>query len=186
MAAFQQIAFVSFNLADDVRRLSLLDATAWTHDTVDAVHLWERDCPAHVEHAFSVRLAFNYELFPDKELELIQLLEGSSCQLALSTTPVCLSHVGYHVADYSQDPDALEKEIIYWRDLDSPCLQVSQTIRHAGTHRRYRYVFVYDQHFPQPTWVKIIQRIGGLDLDRPMPSVEEGRKRFRFLGGEGL
>jgi hypothetical protein len=182
MTAFQQIAFVSSNLSDEVRRLSQLGASKWIHDTVDAVHLWERE-PDPDTRTFGVRLAFNYELFPDKELELIQLLEGRTCQLIPLCGPRVVSHVGYHVTDYVSDPDAIEREIVYWHGLGSPCLQVSQTVRHAGTSQRYRYAFVFDRHFPQPMWVKIIQRIGSGD---DVPSVDEGRKRFRFLGaGDG-
>jgi len=194
MTKFRQIALVSDNLADDARRLSLLGASTWVYDTVDAIHIWERDpCPTHAipphvdPTAFSVRLAFNYTLFPDKELELIQLLEGHSCQLTnlgRRGEPV-VSHVGYHVADFHVDPDALEKEILYWHALGSPCAQVSQTVRHAGTTRRYRYAFVFDRHFPQPMWVKLIQRIGAEDEDVSVPSLDEGRLRFRSLSVAG-
>lgn len=128
----------------------------WVRDRVDAVHVY---APFNVlGESFQVELAFNYDLIPGKELELIQLRNGMSIQLYANTQ---LSHFGYHLPDPEHLQEADERmlaELQQWQDAGAGVAQVSQTLLHAGTKMRYRYAFV-DTRPSLGGWLKIIQRM---------------------------
>lgn len=128
----------------------------WVRDTVTAVNVFLH--PKYTSRTpgdtFAVDLAFNYDLVPTRELELIRVVRGSTVQLE-SHRDGDLSHLGYHIAD----GDDLLAEILRWMDAGFTCGQVSQTINHTGTPKRYQYAFINTRR-SIGTWTKIISRVG--------------------------
>jgi hypothetical protein len=129
---------------------------------------------------FKVRLAFNYSLIPGTEFELIELTSGSSIQLLQHNH---LSHMGFHTARDQPDDgtiDSLLEELQQLQKLGCEILQVSQTIEHSNTARRYRYGFVSGAA-TGGVLVKVIQRIIPVKPSKTAKSLAEGRELFACL-----
>lgn len=193
---FEQIAIRVLDIEQAVSQLrSRTGYGDWVRDLVDAVHLF-----AHkgydLGESFQVELAFNYDLVEGQELELIELRMGKTIQLdpaptfppelgldlpALSLRP--LSHLGYHVDDDSDITAAelrLTSAMRYWVDRQCPIIQLSQTMLHTGTKKRYRYAFA-DARALLGNWVKIIQRMPGPSNEA---SLIRGREAFAWLNDQ--
>lgn len=180
MFQFDQIAARTTNIDKAVDDLKRLGHQPWVRDTVEAVHLFGH--PAFVlGDAFKVRLAFNYELFPGLEYELIQIISGRTCQLTEAVhETTSMSHFGYHVPDPAMDVngrDHLVDELKRLEALGMVVAQVSQTVDHEGTSKRYRYAFVFFPTIGAP--IKIIQRI------TDAMTVEQGREAYAWLSAKG-
>jgi hypothetical protein len=129
----------------------------WIRDRVSAVHVYLNSnyTKEAVGSGFSVALAFNYELMPLKELELIQLLTGFTVQLPSDENfNGGLSHLGYHI----KDGDSLFNELLWWNAGGYRVAQVSVTTDHTGTTKRYMYAFV-DTRAEVGVFTKVIARI---------------------------
>lgn len=192
-AQYEQVAFRSHNLRQHASDLTKrCGASPWIFDLVDAVHLFVAD-PA-LGDAFQVELAFNYTLLPNTELELIQLREGFTVQLedlkdreplegGQLMGPQSLSHLGYHLADIEDEDEQvaqLVQEMQGWIRNGYPCVQLSQTVVHSGTKRRYRYAFM-DTRAIIGTYTKVIQRLSFASND---VSVNNGREAFKWLADQ--
>lgn len=157
MFKFDQVAVQTVDVSRDIERLGALGHTQWVRDVVHAVHI-HADPRFELGDEFKVQLAFNYELLPGIEFEFIRSLFGRTCQLRLGQP---LSHWGYHVKDQSSDlPGDSDPLVAELRRLAKSGLvipQVSETVDHAGTSKRYRYAFAYVEALGAP--VKIIQRL---------------------------
>lgn len=189
-AQYEQVAFRSHNLRQHASDLTKrCGAAPWIFDLVDAVHLFAAD-PA-VGHEFQVELAFNYTLIPNSELELIQLRQGRTVQLedlgdreplegGRVMGPQTLSHLGYHLADIEGEDEQVAQmiaEMQLWIRNGYPVVQLSQTVVHSGTKRRYRYAFV-DSRAIVGTYTKIIQR---LSFPSDSDTIANGRTAFKWL-----
>lgn len=174
MFAFDQIATRTNDIDQSINALGNLGHTNWVRDEVEAFHIYAH--PAFdLGEVFKVRLAFNYEVFEGKEFELIQPVHGKTVQLGAPMKDMTsISHFGYHVQDpVVGGPDTLAAEINRLCGMGIEIVQVSQTVNHSGTKKRYRYAFGFMPAVGAP--VKIIQRL------LPGVTVEEGRQAFRWL-----
>lgn len=167
MRAYEQIAIKTFDVAQRVQdnawtrafdEHGQADLMKWKRDDVSAVHIYLHPdyMPVPIGSSFRVRLAFNYDLIPGKELELIQLLEGQTVQLMLGEPGEGLSHLGYHIPDSMW----LLTELDWWNVQGFACTQISVTTEHTGTNRRYLYAFV-DTRQQIGAYTKIISRMTG-------------------------
>ena len=129
-------------------------ATDWVVDEVTAVHVFLHPgyLAAVLGDKFSVRLAFNYDIIPGRELELIQLLDGHSVQLDPPFQG--LSHLGYHIVD----DRSLFGELMWWEGRGYLCTQISATVSHTGTPKRYVYAFI-DTRAQIGFYTKVISRV---------------------------
>jgi hypothetical protein len=129
----------------------------WIQDSVSAVNVFADRTygVSNVGQSFSVRLAFNYSLIPGRELELIQLVKGTSVQFidGNGLNGNQLAHLGYHIPDDA----SLFDEVSMWRASGRKCAQIAQTTDHIGTSKRYQYAFI-DTRNEIGTWTKIISR----------------------------
>ena len=179
MIAFDQIArIVSTNMQHAVDMLTDNGYRQWVHDQVTAVHLFAHPT-FHLGETFEVTLAFNYEMFPGMEFELIRPVSGRTVQLVDGRKSE-LSHFGYHVPDIPPPgiPDALQHELREWKRRNGEVVQVSQTVHHTGTTRRYRYAFVYHHAWGVP--IKIIQRMHVSPINSEA-SVLMGKDEYAWL-----
>lgn len=189
---YEQVAFRSNNLRAHASELTKrCGAAPWIFDLVDAVHLFVAE--PRLGDSFQVELAFNYTLLPNTELELIQLRLGQTIQLPLTVDagyaeptlmgPQILSHLGYHLPDIE---GVEEQEAQMLADMQSwirngyRVVQLSQTMVHSGTKRRYRYAFV-DTRPIVGTYTKVIQRLSFPSNDI---SLTRGREAFKWLSDQ--
>lgn len=134
LVEIEQIAMVVPDVDQIIKQYdAAYGTTKWVIDEVDAVNI-DGDLEGT---KFSVKLAFNYELFPGKEFELLQVLSGDTVQKTLRPPYAsALSHFGLHVADIDEWLDAHP-------DLKALGMyQLVLTRRHSGTERRYRYALL--------------------------------------------
>jgi hypothetical protein len=200
---FEQVAIRSNNVKEHATTLGRkFGAAPWIFDTVDAVHLFAA-ARENLGGSFQVDLAFNYTLLPDKELELIALRSGRTVQLwdsdpgcAMCTErypapedisgpigPQVMSHLGYHLEDV-EGVEAQEAQLLamlqWWIGQGYPVVQLSQTVIHTGTKRRYRYAFA-DTRPVLGVWTKIIQRMNQVADEA---SIARGREAFKWLADQ--
>lgn len=156
---FRQVEQIAINVHDIDQHIAAIAPKHdlnWVRDRVDAVHVYAAF--QTLGESFQVELAFNYDLIPGKELELIQLRNGMTVQLIANGQ---LSHFGYHLPDPATLVDADQRmvnELRLWQEAGAKICQVSQTLLHAGTKMRYRYAFA-DTRASVGAWTKIIQRM---------------------------
>lgn len=179
MFTFDQTALAVPSVSAAVKELMARGLLTWIRDTVHATHLY---APGLGER-FTVHLAFNYDLVAGQEFELIQLTQGKSVQFGPRTNMAmglpALSHFGYHVQEQEPDKlDALESELRTLVASGLRVTQLSQTLEHTGTQRRYRYAFVDVPVLGAP--VKIIQRLHGYAIDNEA-SVRAGKEQYAWL-----
>ncbi len=173
---FEQVAFVTKDMARTIEQLGASgSALDWVRDRVDAIHLYLME-PSTL--SFQVKLAFNYQLIDGIEVELIELVQGKSIQIW--DEPQSLSHLGYHVPDAESGPaeEPMQEELKKWIAFGCPIRQLSQTVLHTGTTRRYRYAFADTRHL-FGTYVKIIQRIA--KSDDVEISIKEAKQAYDWL-----
>ena len=147
----EQIALVGRTGTVDM--LKMLGATEWHLDTVTTrgIVYWESDKVIEQQ----ALLAFNYQLIPGKELEVIRYIRGDNF-LSSSGTLGGMSHLGLHVDDIDRATQIL-------RDCmgDVSIAQDAVTIRHTNPHikdtRRYRYR-IFDTRNELGFFLKFIQR----------------------------
>ena len=186
---YEQVAFRSNSIREHAMELQRkCGAVPWVFDLVDAVHLFALP---RLGDSFQVELAFNYTLLTDAELELIELRNGQTIQLpeegAFSGQPderlmgpQTLSHLGYHLPDVegeAEQDSQMVTELQLWIQRGCPVHQLSQTVVHKGTKKRYRYAFADTRHLVG-TYTKIIQRLSFLSDEH---SIARGREAFRWL-----
>lgn len=179
MFVFDQVAVRTTDMHRSLDICAGQGHRSWVRDTVTAQHLFARP-DLNLGETFRVELAFNYEFLPGIEFELIRLVDGQTCQLP--PTVFSLSHFGYHIADQINEPyeieqDSLLVELRRQRAFGLEILQVSQTVAHENTQRRYRYAFV--QLDPLMAPVKIIQRI--VSPRWTQGTVEAGKELYTWL-----
>lgn len=134
---------------DTYNKVFGLDPEKWVRDTVKASNVAGKLASTR----FTAHLAFNYELYPGKEFELIQIADGVSGQrYHVNKGEFGISHMGLHVDDcdawLEQHPDLAEYGV----------LQDTRTLEHSGTDRRYRYLLL-NTHRALGFIVKLIQRL---------------------------
>lgn len=165
MRAIEQIAIKTRDITQRIKTLesiypfhdpSIAESTKWVLDKVHAVHIYLH--PEYIRQpvgsGFEVQLAFNYDIIPGRELELIQLLTGETVQLMEGEPGEGLSHLGYHI----RDTDRLLKELNWWNTLGHIVTQVSITTDHTGTSKRYMYAFI-DTRKQIGAYTKVISRM---------------------------
>ena len=163
---FEQIAIHVPDVDEAVERYVKMGFGKWVQDMVSAHNVFA-DLESLHGSSFVVDLAFNYNIVPGKEFELISPVEGRSCQLQACPS---LSHMGFHVED-------LESVLLRWSDGGYVISQLTQTTHHTGTKRRYWYAFV-DAWKQLGYFVKIIQRFE----EGTIPTLEETAERFKWIG----
>lgn len=127
----------------------LFGTTKWVRDDVEAANVGG----SLGGSKFSARLAFNYELVPGKEFELIQIVSGRSIQQNLRPAYAPgLSHLGLHV----EDIDAWLAERPEFASVGMH--QMVMTRNHSGTSRRYRYALLKTER-THGFVLKLIQRV---------------------------
>lgn len=129
--------------------------TKWVRDTVRAKHVFVSPLymlPSQLGMEFGVHLAFNYDIIPTRELELIQLDFGQTVQMVRDER-LGLAHLGYHIPDGGD----LRHEVYDWNKRGFRCAQISMTLAHSGTPRRYLYAFI-DTLDQIGTYTKVIAR----------------------------
>jgi hypothetical protein len=188
---YEQVAFRTNMLREHSMELQRkCGAAPWVFDLVDAVHLFALP---HLGDSFQVELAFNYTLLTDAELELIQLRHGLTVQLPLQAdagfadgpilNPQVLSHLGYHLPDVegeAEQDQQMVAELQEWIRAGCPVHQISQTVVHKGTKRRYRYAFA-DTRKLVGVYTKVIQRLSFVSDEH---SIARGREAFRWLADQ--
>jgi hypothetical protein len=195
--SYEQVAIRSNNAKEHATMLGRkFGAAPWIFDTVDAVHLFAAQ-QFNLGGSFQVDLAFNYTLLPEKELELIELRSGRTVQLVehdgndpypvgvigMLMGPQIVSHLGYHLEDV-EGIEAQESQLLAclqsWIGKGFPVVQLSQTVIHTGTKRRYRYAFADTRSF-LGVWTKIIQRMNQMPDEA---SIARGREAFAWLADQ--
>lgn len=180
----EQIAMRVASRDDGINRYAQVGLATWVADDVHAIHLFA-DPQLELGEDFQVKLAFNYDLFDGgakMEYELIELVQGRTVQLPQDQSHG-LSHYGYHTEnqDASMDkPDSLSQDLSRWIQAGFRVVQVSQTILHANTKRRYRYAFV-DTRQLHGAYLKVIQRMSMPSDER---TVKIGKDQFRWLADQ--
>jgi hypothetical protein len=175
-----QIALRTSDINKTVRRYVSSGVHEWIRDTVDAMHIYlHPSIKELMGSSFRVHLAFNYDVMAPLEFELLELIVGQSYQL---NTPGQLSHFGYHCNDQIKNDtlDTLVKELQDLQEEGFTVMQVSETVFHTGTRRRYRYAYVNDR-LGCP--IKIIQRLVGHASKTPVvnESIAQGKELFTCL-----
>jgi hypothetical protein len=186
MFEFEQIATQTYDIDYSIQKMGEMGHHNWVRDTVHAQHIFvAKGLKEDLGDEFTVKLAFNYEVFPTHEFELIQLTSGRTVQLPvrqiaftggcnISNPLTSISHFGYHVDDQNDfGEDTLLREIKRVCALGAELCQISQTVDHANTPKRYRYAFVMFPAVGAP--VKIIQR---LSRDAEVSSLKQGIELF--------
>lgn len=185
MLIYDQVAQRTADINAQVELFSTFGLPQWVRDTVDAVHIYlDKDLVQQMDgvpvpSSFQAHLAFNYELIPGVEFELLELVQGYSYQVA---EPGRMSHYGYHLKrDQTVDgPDSLLEELQRLRVLGFKTMQVSQTVAHKNTSRRYRYAYV-EGHLTGGIPIKIIQRLLPRKVSEVEASLQQGRELFGCL-----
>lgn len=167
MRAIEQIAIKTRDITQRIKDIGPIypfnghmtrnaESLKWILDQVHAVNVYLHPDYSRraVGSAFDVQLAFNYDLIPGRELELIQLLGGETVQLMQGEPGEGLSHFGYHVLDNER----LRAELEWWNVLGFVVTQVSVTTDHTGTSKRYMYAFV-DTRLQIGAYTKVISRV---------------------------
>ena len=168
MLAYEQVALKCNNIDKQIAHWAEMGQEEWVRDTVDAVHIFldpmvqkemELNGPAE---SFQVRLAFNYHILEGLEFELLEHVTGQTWQLGPHLKGP-ISHFGYHVPDPEEGQlntgaDSLLQELIRLSGRGMKVKQISQTVVHSNTPRRYRYAFVSGNKTGGVP-VKVIQRI---------------------------
>lgn len=145
----EQIAFVG--RPEMLTMLKFLGAHEWHHDTV-TTRARVFDSGIFEQEAL---LAFNYQLIPGKELEVIRYTRGENF-LSESGTLGGLSHLGLHVDDMDKSTQMLRDQLGEVR-----IIQEAVTVRHTNPNikdtRRYRYR-IFDTRNTLGFFLKFIQR----------------------------
>ena len=181
MLIYDQVAVRVPNVDTALVHMAALGHHNWVRDTVDAKHLYlAQEIHVHSD-GFKVELAFNYGLIPGTEFELLELLEGITVQ-AVDGYRGRMSHFGYHLQtdQCAEGPDTLLIELQKLHNMGMKTLQVSQTVRHKNTARRYRYAFV-NGDLSGGIPVKVIQRMLPMKMSEIDASVAAGRELFACL-----
>jgi hypothetical protein len=183
MLIYDQVAQRTPDIDAQVELFSSFGLKQWVRDTVDAVHIYlhpefQTTVPSTVGQ-FKAHLAFNYELMQGIEFELIELVDGYSFQ---TMEPGRMSHFGYHLKrdQTDQGPDSLLEELQRMRVHGFMPMQVSQTVAHVGTGRRYRYAYVTGG-LTGGIPIKIIQRLLPMKTSETDKSLAAGRELFACL-----
>lgn len=178
MHIFDQVAMRSADINADIDMFKAQGHHDWVQDVVEAEHiLVHPKYKDRLGERFHVQLAFNYSLVPGTEFELIELIDGMSVQLL---TDDRISHFGFHTARDQRDDgtvDSLLEELQRMKSFGCEVLQISQTVSHLNTHKRYRYAFI-NGGMAGDVPVKIIQRIIPIKNSKIAKSLQEGRELF--------
>lgn len=179
MLIYDQVAQRTSDISAQIELFKSFGLQQWVRDTVDATHIYLSSEVDLVEPSFQAHLAFNYELIPGVEFELLELVKGYSYQVA---EPGRMSHFGYHLKrDQSESgPDSLLEELQRMRTFGIQTMQVSQTVAHKNTSRRYRYAYVQG-HLTGGIPIKIIQRLLPRKAGEVEASLIQGRELFKCL-----
>lgn len=131
----EQIAFQVERLDSAIDIYKEMGHTEWILDEVHANNV----AGLLAGTSFKVKLGFNYTMFPGKEFELLEYIEGHTGQVTFytpSTHQQNVSHIGLHVENIEK---YIDKNPLL-RDCD--LIQLTETQWHAGTSRRYRYALI--------------------------------------------
>lgn len=177
MMIIEQVAMRTDDMESQLQGFATMGHLEWVRDRVEAVHLYrDESVMARLGEHFQVELAFNYTFIPNVEFELIQLMHGQTWQL-MDTPSHRISHFGYHTVKDQADngqTDSLLEELRMLQLSGLTVMQVSQTVAHRNTQRRYRYAFATGQHTGGVA-VKVIQRL------LPKAAVNDGMELFACL-----
>lgn len=188
MLIYDQVAQRTLDINAQVELFMSFGLKQWIRDTVEAVHIYKApELDQQLGERFKAHLAFNYEILNGKngnidentEFELIEVFEGESYQtMELGR----MSHFGYHLKrDQTESgPDSLLEELQRMRVLGFRTMQVSQTVSHQNTSRRYRYAYVQG-HLTGGIPIKIIQRLLPRKANEQEASLQQGRELFACL-----
>ena len=184
MLIYDQVAMRTTSIDAQIEIYKQLGHPEWLRDTVDAVHIYKStladDLYRTLGESFKVGLAFNYSIIPGVEFELLEMLGGSTYQTVM---PGRMSHFGYHTkTDQAESgQDSLLLECLQWQHgYGARVIQISQTVLHKGTGRRYRYAYVQGG-LTGDIPVKIIQRLLPLKVSEIEASLKQGRELFACL-----
>jgi hypothetical protein len=181
MLIYDQVAQRTRDINAQVEIFTMLGLSQWVIDTVDAVHIYKHAAVYNeLGESFRAHLAFNYEILPGIEFELLELVQGKSWQVMDDGGR--MSHYGYHLKRDQSDtgPDSLLEELQRLRTKGILTMQVSQTLLHKNTSRRYRYAYVTGD-LTGGIPIKIIQRLLPMKVSEMDKSVLQGKEMFACL-----
>lgn len=171
------MAIFTDTFEESIARMRAAGYDDWTFDEVTAdarFHSKFDYNDSYNDDEFRAKLAFNYDIIPGMEFELIQPLSTNSYTEMLMTADGGIAHMGVHLhggpgvpilegIPDSEQPAPPKEQIKYIKGqfgLSRP-IQQCVTFHHASTkvpdHRRYRYIIWESVLFPWP--IKTIERI---------------------------
>lgn len=182
MIIIDQLGMVTDNLDSQVASFNTLGQLEWVRDTVEAVHLYvEESIQARLGGHYQAHLAFNEYFIPNGvTLEIMQLIHGMSWPM-MRWPEHRFTHFGYHLTHDQADsgqPDSLLQECQMLQLMGLRIMQVSQTVAHKNTQRRYRIAYATGD-LTGGVPIKVIQR---LLPKSTVAQAQEGIKLFARLG----
>jgi hypothetical protein len=143
-----QIAFHVDDIDASIKLLSdIFGLKDWVFDEVKSIGMVQKAAGATIHQ--TAQLAFNYELIPGIEFELIHYVQGAN--FLEDRKGMSLSHLGTHEKITTLD--------------NYPLVQVVKTIKHTNLYlnkigRKYKYR-IFDTYDDLGFYIKEITRIGG-------------------------
>lgn len=192
MKRIEQLAIVVPSVTRFISNAQDLGFGTWVTDEVDAVTVFKRvqrgeEARTSILEEIKYKIAFNYQMLPGTELEVIQGLEGESVNIDVWCQGIRtmiggsnrLAHYGYRAYDTQDAIGTLFAELAYWTRRGCSPAQVTITRSHSkASDVRYLYGFADARH-KIGAWIKIMTKIPKDDV----PPYEELVKFFgdRFL-----
>jgi hypothetical protein len=177
----EQMAIVTDNVDNFVRDASLLGKDRWIIDEVVANHVFldARIGAQILPEPVRYKIAFNYDMIPERELEVIQGVIGRSVNISSarysnwdrdSTGSAPIAHYGYRVPNL----ETFEEEMQRWEAVGANVRQITLTSDHLRPNpSRYLYAFA-DARQSLGAHIKIVTKFPATNV----PSIFELIARY--------
>ena len=154
MNKIEQVAIVAANIEEKIRKFKSIGYKDWVFDTVtfDGT-TYEKDGTANKVENGIAKLAFNYEILPGKEFEILEYKKGRSWHDVYGLADGSLSHMAFHTKN-------LEKSVQEQVSAGWEIVQKIETKKHENENisdRKYKYVIMKKEGIP--FFLKIIFRV---------------------------
>ena len=156
----EQFALVVNSIDDFIASSQInLGLKNWVQDDVNALTIFDLDEDLHPRPygdgssfpALRYQIAFNYDLIPGMEFEIIHPISGWSVHKDVKNGG--FGHIGYHLPD----KDTFVAHIARLLEQGGTVVQICVTTKHSSSKRFYQYAYVRFPNVPVP--FKIIQRL---------------------------